>query len=268
MAENKNVNMKPIHNPELDAAIQALKSGSTPEKQQALLNALKSARLLSPCDFDVNVKPDKNGEIKNVHPNQIKFYLLNTNDGKTLFPVFTDIPRTRKINLGDKIDPKYVVRQVKEFDPLLTMPDSKAVGLVVNPGSDNIVIPAQLVGVIAGRPIQTAGKKVNPAPAPLNITYGEPAVYPTRMVNAIYDRAEQMEEIRHVWLKGKFIGRDMHFFVVVDSTKQEESVLNAIREVAVPLSKGVEVEVVFLNDEIQNKIIKDSVALYDDILEL
>ena len=131
MAENKNVNMKPIHNPELDAAIQALKSGSTPEKQQALLNALKSARLLSPCDFDVNVKPDKNGEIKNVHPNQIKFYLLNTNDGKTLFPVFTDIPRTRKINLGDKIDPKYVVRQVKEFDPLLTMPDSKAVGLVV-----------------------------------------------------------------------------------------------------------------------------------------
>jgi hypothetical protein len=60
----------------------------------------------------------------------------------------------------------------------------------------------------------------------------------------------------------------MSFYLVVDAEKQEESVLNAIREVAVPLAKDIPVEIVFLTDEIKEKIIGEGIALYDKDLAL
>ena len=69
-------------NPEVKKAINDLKLGSTPEKQEALSNALKKARLLAPCNFDVELKPDHNGVLPTVNPSQIKFFLINTMMGK------------------------------------------------------------------------------------------------------------------------------------------------------------------------------------------
>ena len=67
----------PVTNPEVKKAINDLKLGSTPEKQEALSNALKKARLLAPCNFDVELKPDHNGVLPTVNPSQIKFFLIN-----------------------------------------------------------------------------------------------------------------------------------------------------------------------------------------------
>jgi hypothetical protein len=260
--ENK-VNMGPVKNPELEKVITELKEGSTPEKQVALIEALKKASLLAPCDFDVKLDPNQKMP-KNFKPQQIKFYLLNTNDGKVLFPAFTSIEMSQKTSMGPNIKPKYVVRTMKDYDTLLQAPENKANGIVINPGQDNIVIPMQLIAVASGR---TIPKPAQPT-APLNITFGEPNVYPTKMVNAIYERAEKTPEIARIWLKGKFVGRTMSFYLIVEAEKQEESVLNAIREVAVPLAKDIPVEAVFLNDEIKEKIIGEGVALYDKDLVL
>ena len=72
----------PVTNPEVKKAINDLKQGSTPERQEALSNALKKARLLAPCNFDVELKPDHNGVLPTVNPSQIKFFLINTMMGK------------------------------------------------------------------------------------------------------------------------------------------------------------------------------------------
>ena len=262
MANKKQKTFAPVTNPELDAAIAELKKGNDPQRQEALIQALKKARLLSPCDFDVDIGQQKDGTIQNVHPSQIKFYLLNTNDGHTFFPVFTDIPKSGHMNFGKNIKPKEVVRTVKDFDKLLQDPNGKAQGLVINPGTDNVVIPANLVAVVAGRkPMPKTKAPANPAP--LNVHYSEPAVYPTKMVNAIYDRCEQVKEISRVWLKQKTVGNVISFFIPVESDKEDEAILNQIREVAVPQAKDLEVEVVFVTDEMKNTILKDTVALYD-----
>jgi len=261
--QNNKPKLEPIHNKELDEVIQDLKQGPAPDKQQKLVEQLKVAKLLAPCDFDVKFNIKNVNETENIHPQQIKFYLLNTNDGKTLFPAFTEIEKTNNMKYGEGVTPKYVVRSIKDFDTLLTQPDAKATGIVINPGLDNIVIPASLVALASGRTKPVSAPKRD---IPLNITYGEPSVYPTKMVNAIYDRCEEVEDIKRVWLRGKFVGPKMSFFIVVDTDKKEESVLNEIREVAVPMSKGIDVEVVYYTKELDSAI-GEAVALYDNSME-
>ena len=267
MAEKK-VKTDPIHNPELDQVIREMKETSPAAKQDALVEALKHAKLLSPCDFDVDIQQQKDGTVKNAHPSQIKFYLLNTNDGKTLFPVFTDFENSKKVQFGKGITPKLVVRSIQDFDQLLA-DNEKAHGIVINPGKDNVVIPRNLIGVVTGRlnaPKPVA--KTQAVPAPFAIRYGEPSVYPTRVVNAVYERCEKEKEISRVWLKQKTAGPVAVLLFLVEADVQEERVLNAIREVAVPLAKDVPVEVAFADEKMMKEVIKDSVALYDRELGL
>lgn len=278
MANKKQMKFPPVSNPDLEKVIAELKEGApSNEKHMKLQEELKKARLLSPCDFDV--QPGKNADGTTANPTQIKFYLINTNDGKTFFPLFTDIEHTKKINLGKNAEPKYVVRQVKDYDILFQDPKTKADGVVINPAVDNIVIPKGMIANIAGRKVEAApvskegnvhvtDNRVNRPKAPLVARFMEPSVYPTKMAMAIYDRAEETEEIQRVWLKQKVVGDQGSFIVVVESTVEEERVLNDIREVAVPLSKNVPVEVVFSTEGIKKQVVGEAVALYDRDLDL
>lgn len=264
MSENK---IPPIQNPGLEQVIADLKEGSTNEKQMRLTAELKKAKLLSPCDFDVEIKPEQVGTIQNANPSQIKFYLINTNDGKTFFPVFTNIENAKKVNFGKDIKPKQVVREIKDYDALLKDPNGKAEGVIINPGADNIVIPKTMIALIAGTlqaPKPVAPKNV----APLNVHYVEPTVYPTKMAMCVYDRAEETNEIEKVWLKQKVVGNSGSFVFVVESSQHEERILNAIREVAVPNSKNVPIDVVFADEKVLKDIVKDSTPLYDRNLDL
>ena len=67
MAKNK-TKTEPIRNPELDQVIAEMKQSSPGEKQDALIEALKKAKLLSPCDFDVDIQQQKDGTSLNAHP--------------------------------------------------------------------------------------------------------------------------------------------------------------------------------------------------------
>ena len=251
----------PVTNPEVKKAINDLKLGSTPERQETLSNALKKARLLAPCNFDVELKPDHNGVLPTVNPSQIKFFLINTNDGKAFFPAFTDVEESTKFKVaGEKDDtPKNIVRTIQEYDALLSDPNTKIQGVIINPGTDNIVIPKPLIAILAGR---ERPKPVQPT-APMNVTYSEPNVYPTRLVNAVYDYCETNDAISRVWLKAKLYGPAMAFFLVVEAEKQEQDILTKIHEAAVPHAKDLPVEVVFINDELRKNVIKEAVAMYD-----
>lgn len=264
---DKKTKTEPIRNPELDQVIQQMKESSPSAKQDALVEALKKAKLLSPCDFDVDIQQQKDGTIRNAHPSQIKFYLLNTNDGKTLFPVFTAFEHSRNVQFGKGIEPKLVVRSVKDFDQLLA-DNQKAAGLVINPGKDNVVIPRNLVGVVTGRLQVSRPVASNPVPVPFAIRYSEPSVYPTRVVNAVYDRCEKEKEISRVWLKQKTVGPATALLFIVEADVKEERILNAIREVAVPLGKNVPIEVTSVTENLLKDVIKESVPLYDRELQL
>ena len=268
----KSVQVAPIVNPGLRKAIDGLKEGSTPEKQQALTEALKEAKLLAPVVFDGEMNRDEQGRTV-IKPSQVRFFLINTKDGKTYFPAFTDIEETKKFRVGGENDPavQHVVRNMKEYDQLLSDPKGNALGVVINPGSDNIVIPKKLVSLAAGtltpEAIMAAAGQP-PVTAAMNIRYVEPSIYPTRMINAVYDHCAAVGEIDRVFFKQKMAGSTVSFWFAVEADTKDQSILDGIIETAAPLSKEIPVEAVFMTDALMKDVIKETVALYDRALEL
>lgn len=261
----------PIVNPELRTAIDALKEGNTPEKQAALSEALKEAKLLSPVIFDGELAKDAQGRTI-VKPNQIRFILINTKDGRTYFPAYTDIEESKKFQAaGDKDpQPQNVVRTMKDFDQILRDPNNKALGVVINPGTDNIVIPKNLVSLAAGTLQPEAIQEIR-QPAVnvvLQTRYVEPSIYPTRLINAVYEHCASVPEIDRVFFKQKMTGNQPSFWFAVEADTKDHTILDGIVEAATPLAKEVPVEAVFMTDHLMETVIKDSVALYDRALEL
>lgn len=272
----KAIQGSPIVNPALRSAIDGLKQENSMERQNALTEALKDAKLLSPVIFDGETGRDEKGRVT-IRPNQVRFILINTKDGRTFFPAFTDIEETKKFQVAGENDPKpqNVVRTMKEFDQIFKDPANKAIGVVINPGSDNIIIPKNLVSLAAGtlrmEPAAAVSNQPGTPPgsnAVLNVRYVEPSIYPTRMINAVYDHCANVPEIDRVFFKQKLAGNTVAFWLAVEADGKDPALLDAIREAAEPLAKEVPVEVVFCDEKIMKEIIKDTVALYDRALEL
>ncbi|MBQ1324686.1 MAG: SseB family protein [Solobacterium sp.] len=267
MAKNKNKNKKPvpapIRNPELKEALKVLKEERTRENEAAMFAEVKKAKLLAPVLFNVNVDA-KNGRINLPENTQIKFVLVNSNTGKSFFPVFTDLDEAKKLPLAPNQHPQYVVRSLKDYERMIDDPNNKAEGIAINPMSDNIILPNPLVKRLnSDEPIIAP----QAAPAPAAIRYTEPAIYPTAVVNAVYETARTMEDIDRVWMKGKLTGTEMSFVFFVAADKKDEDILAALKIAAEPLSKGIPVECTFVDDRIMETVIKDSVALYDREME-
>ena len=269
MAKNKNKNNKkpglaPVKNPELKEALKTLKEERTRENEAAMFAEVKKAKLLAPVLFNVNVDA-KNGRINLPENTQIKFVLVNSNTGKSFFPVFTDLDEAKKLPLAPNQHPQYVVRSLKDYERMIDDPNNKAEGIAINPMSDNIILPNLLVKRLnSDEPIIAP---VQAAPAPAAVRYTEPAIYPTAVVNAVYETARTMGDIDRVWMKGKLIGTEMSFIFFVAADKKDEDILAALKIAAEPLSKGIPVECAFVDDRIMENVIKDSVALYDREME-
>lgn len=263
MAKEKKAAFPPIENKGLEAAIQALKEGSTPEKQAKLSEELRKAHLLSPCSFEIT--PGEDGK-PHLHADQVKFFLLNTNDGKTFFPVFTNFEETKKITFGsDK--PKDLVRTMSDLAKMLSGKNNKAQGVIINPGSDNIVIPKNLVLLLGGA-IRMPQKKEEPAKPKAPASYSEPRVYPTKMVTALYDVCAEDKRISRVWLKQKLAGLGISFVLVIEADEKDDHIFEALKTAAEPLSKNIPLECVWYDDQAEKLIVKASVAFYDRNLEL
>ena len=98
----------------------------------------------------------------------------------------------------------------------------------------------------------------------------EPRIYPTALVNAVHDEAEKLPEVEQVFFKQMVAGAAISFalFVKCDEDKLSEETMNALREAAVPHAKGVDVTVLKWTKAYDEKVLKDSVPLYDRELGL
>lgn len=271
--QNRPVQTGPVKNPEVTAAIEALKEGNSVEKQAAFGAALRKARLLSPCEFDIDIRPDENGRLPQLKPSQIRFLLLNTNDGKTFFPAFTDIESVNAFKLGEEKNRNSVVRTISDYDQLVNAPGNKAEGIIINPGKDNMVVPKAMLGILSGRikpkPVNAQPETPAQAPAaPVKVTYSEPAVYPTKMVNAVYEFCAARDDISRVWFKQKNAGPEKSFIFIVEADSQDIEILNGASEAANAQAKDIPAEAVFVSDELMEEAVKEAFPLFDRELDI
>lgn len=264
MKDKNSGKMKPIANPKLKEAIDTLKKEQSKEHQDQLFAALKDARLLAPAIFDVPVKPDQKGRIQIPKNAKIKFVLVNTREGKTFFPAFTDHEEAQKLHVSQPGSQQQIVRTLNEYATMLQNPNNQAAGIVINPMSENIIIPKALIEKL----VSGSDDKVQPFAPGANVMFTEPSVYPTQMVNAVHDACRDLKSVNRVWLKEMISGPAMAFLLIVDAEKPDEELYAKIREAAEPLSKKIPVTIAAYTDELEEKAVKGAFPLYDSQLDI
>lgn len=259
--------LAPITNPELVEALDTLKATRTPENEQKMFKAIEEAKFLTPVVFDANVTPDmKQGRVRLPDSTKMKFILVNTNDGRSFFPAFTDIDEANKLQTPGQENIAHIVRSIKDFTKMLKDPNGKVDGVVINPMNQNIILPKAYLVDVRGKQKETG--ETNAIPEGVKITYHEPSVYPTAVVNAVHDCCVNLEGVSRVWFKGMRAGAvSGHAFFVEMDTKND-TILEEIRKAAESQAKDVPVYVQPFTKEIETNVIKDDFPLFDKELDV
>ena len=259
MAKIKQISASEVSNPELKTAILAVKEKEDENTQEAMFQEILKGHFLSPAIVNINMKA---GKFKAPSANQVKMLLLNTNQGKSFFPVFTDMEEAGKMQNTQGQNIRYLVRTIKDFGSAVSNPLSKVDGVVINPMSDNIVLPKQLVELLAKgeTPKSIASKPTIPTG---EVTFSEPQVYPTALANAVYEACQGMEKVSRVWLKLMSGGMAHAYALIIETDPKDKAVTAKIGELAQPYGKNMAVVALDYDEKLGETALKDAVPLYD-----
>ena len=264
MAKNKKnkvkiqqVDVNTIRNDELKKVIEDLRAAPSREKEVRMFEELQKARFLSPVIFP-----------EGAPGMQVRLVMINTPDGKDFFPVFTDHEEAMKMPMKEGDRREYIVRSLKEFEPIFRDTRGQALGLVVNPFSGNIVLPRDLVSKLNSKKASEIGgkqpeKPKEGIPAAVEAKFEEPRIYPTALVNAVYDAAGTIPEISRIWFKQMMLGMQANFALIVEADKYSKEIEEKLKAAAEPLAKNVPVYVLPWSEKLDKAAINGAIALYD-----
>ncbi len=271
MAENnkkaqvklRQIKTSDVKNDGLKNALVALKAEKSKENEIKMFAELKKAHMLVPAIFQ--------GE--SAKTMQIKFVLVNTADGKSYFPAFTDEEEAKKLAVPDGEARQYIIRSINELSLLFNDANNQALGVVVNPMSANIVLPKESVIALAKAPNpqpaqQAAPQKTNVIPAGTKMTFSEPRIYPTALVNAVHDGCKELEGVSRVWFKQFMSGNQVGFALIVDGETVDQALLEKVHDIAVPFAKDVPVYAMQYNEQLEKIAIQGAFPLYDKELDI
>lgn len=147
---------KSVSNPMLMGCIQLMRAEDTPEHRSMFVEELVKASFQAPAIIEPAPVRDATGNLAIASGSRVQFPMLVTKDGKKFFMGFTDSVEYRKWAERDKELPCFALK----FDDYVNMlfrkdaqgNDCPALGIVLNPMGDNVVVPKEMVaGIVAAR---------------------------------------------------------------------------------------------------------------------
>ena len=258
-----------VKNDELKALLLQAKEEKSIAVEQKMFLKLKEARLLSPAIIDKKLPMGKKpGGVS------VRFALVQAKDGTSFFPVFTDMEEANKMKAGPEMEQQFVVQSLRDLERLLNNKDSNVSGILLNPASAQIMIPKDTVSTIIHSTSSQPGKSVEDylqqgkIPPGVQVNFVEPAIYPTAIVNAVYEKCKTLTGIERVWFKGAQIGSGLAHAFIVEQEKKDPNQLKEIREAALPIAKDVPVFVMEYTKDLQDRVIQDAFPMFDKELDL
>ncbi len=252
----------PILNPELVQAMDAMKQERNQRTEVAFVNLMKGARFLCPANINTVQKavanPDGTVELKD-QP-QIQFILFNNNEGKRYLPLFTDAAEIQKWN-----DEKNHQRAALTFRDLVQfLSDAKngsIEGVVINPYSQNIMVPTESLRRMATTEAITPGTKIQ---------IGTLKEEPTELLDALRESFADKPDVKNAFLRimKREDKQNPNFLLVLDvdvpSLGEEglRKLFDGIAEDAKPHLRGVELAIVPASNNFGAAALKDAEPFY------
>lgn len=225
---------KPVENPKLKELIERWKMSKSDIDLDAVLEeiALHSWFLTV---YESSKEFTQKGEISAFIEKDtvLSFPMISDTEGHEYQPVFTDWKELGKWS-AIKEPPKTMIFS---FDDLQTMISklNNIAGFVINPYGENFVVSQKLMASLKQRKDTlnkgTVHMKLKEGES---ILLGEPAVYPTQMIQAVVSQMEKMSGVSVAWFRQMKIDNNLSYLLVVDYIGDRESIFSEISQVARP----------------------------------
>lgn len=221
---------KPVENPKLKSLLndfnrQAEEMRSSAAEAVAEELAM-NAYLLAVIQVDEsNVEHNSDGTAVFKKDSAISFEMFSNAEGTHYLPVYTDWNELRK---NGKYKDIHVSTLIVSFDDISAITAGKA-GAVINPFSDNFVItPQNIVHIRQHKDYLAKGYTENTVEEDTRVQIGEPADYPSEMVEAIRQYARTNKAVNAIWLKLMIRNNEKSYLLIVDYTGNRDAVFSSI----------------------------------------
>ena len=225
---------KPVENPKLSALLNEFKNSNDTNRQELQEKIAEelamNAHLLAIVDLDED-KIEKKGDNTVVFKEgtHIFFVMMKDSNNRDYLTVYTD---WKEIGKSGENENTKVNTFILSFDDIAAITKGKA-GIVINPFSDKYVIsPENVNHMKKHKDIVTKGYSENVVEKDTAVRIGDPADYPTEMVEAIKAYAKTNKSINSIWLKLMMRENEKSFLLIVDFKGDMNAAFSSIAKVA------------------------------------
>jgi len=255
MTADNTVNVNtPVTNPELVAAIEAVRANCNAETKATIVNCLTEAHFLSPVSITPPLEPSIDGKSTLRKDTAIGFFALSSANGEFL-PAFTDWEELRKW----RNDPNEQTL-ITTYDDLCALIEkgSNYAGFSINPYGHNFLVTREMIQQL-NRPTPnpwTVEKETE-------VLIGTPANYPRELTNAVSKYLKTQKNVKSAHLVLMNNGGESSFLIVVDFIGDLEATFSGIAAVVVPyLKKGELLDMIPLEPGMGETVAKDYPPFY------
>lgn len=261
MAEQNN-NQKPITNPFLVKAMEEMKKERTQQSEFAFVNALKPARFIVPATINTvqqaAANPDGTVELK--EQPQIRFLLFNNQEGKKYFPLFSDEEEYAKWEKNAEYKKAAITFQ-DLCHILQRNPDGEAMGAVLNPFNQNVMIPNETLFRINNTESMAPGTKIQ---------IGTLKEEPTPLLDALKAYLETQDVITKAYLRvmKREDKENPNFLLVLEhdpslNEAEAKAIYDGVADAAKPQLRNVELAIAGTHTNFGQAALKEAVPFFE-----
>lgn len=241
---------KPVENPSLVAAMEALHSTPNAETEAALFAELKTANFLLVLEKGINETPDENGKITLTKGTVISISMLSDYEGRPLHFGFTDWRALYAWR--EQANQQTLIMPIEHIADMVLKEGTNNAGFLINPSTHNFFIPPNILAHVSGRPNPYTVQKDT------QVLLGEPKDYPYALVEAVKATIKPMHEIKRAWLLLMSKEGEQSFLIVIEHTGDRATVSRAVGTAAMPhLPKGMFVDIVTTEQDFGKNAVKN-----------
>lgn len=231
---------KPVTNPELVAAIDAMGKNNTKENQDQVINEVMKAHFISPVTISPVPEPSGNsGEVIIKEKTKISFSIIENTANQHFFLAFTDWDELRKWHISENQQ-----TVILTFDDLAAMVlDEKGSfdGFVINPFGGNVTFNKTMIKALKEEKERRArgGVIEHVVEKDTAVQLGQPRVYPKEMVKAISDYLKNQKNVKSAYLQLMIKEGEQSYLIIVDISGDIRETFDGIANIARSYLKGM-----------------------------
>lgn len=250
----RNVNV--LNSKGLLDAIAEMKANNTPENQSKMMDKMVVAQYLAPVS--ITPPPETNGYMANITlpPDaQLRFHMIENGMGQRFFLAFTSFEEMAKWRENANV--QSIVVTFDDYAGMLAKAegDENVGGFVIDPFGANLVFSkSQAIAIKGMKDKRDSGTSAHVIKEGEEVYIGEPAKYPTEMVEAIKKYLEGQDTIKKAYLQLMMHGDDESYLIVLDYLGDKKEVFDALAEVARPHTGGMLLDIMGSGSDLGGKI--------------